>query len=322
MMVNSVIINFAMKKTIFIVVSSIVLSACTMPFSKSQKSALDVKSDPVAAVYINGDHVGSTPFQKEGLKPGEYTVKLVVESNPEKEWQTQVVLKPSLLTNITRFFGDTEDVSSHFTLSLEKNGNKDSGDITVISLPDSAVVKRDGQPIGFAPVEMTYLSPADYQISVGSPGYKQLAIPIKAIAGHKLTISAKLAKDKDVTKPLESTPEASTSAAVAASSPAPSPSPSLASPSPTPKASPKASASPVTSTAGIPAKPFVTILDTPTGWLRVRSEPSGVTENEVGKVDVGKSFPFLKNNGTGWYQIEYEEDKQGWISAQYAKLVE
>lgn len=320
MMLNSVIINFAMKKIIFSIAASIALSACTMPFSKSQKSALDVKSDPVAAVYINGDHVGSTPFQKEGLKPGEYTVRLVVESNPEKEWQTQVVLKPSLLTNITRFFGDTEDVSSHFTLSLEKNGNKDSGDITVISLPDSAVVKRDGQPIGFAPVEMTYLSPADYQISVGSPGYKQLAIPIKAIAGHKLTISAKLAKDKDVVKPVESASEASVSAITAVAA-TPSPSPLASSPSPSPKASPKASASPTTS-ALVPAKPYVTILDTPTGWLRVRSEPSGTVENEVGKVDTGKSFPFIKNNGTGWYQIEYEDDKQGWISAQYAKLTE
>jgi hypothetical protein len=299
-----------MKKIIMALTFGIIFSACSLPFGKNQKSALDVKSNPVAAVYINDAHVGSTPFYKDDLKPGTYTIKLVVEENPNLSWQTQVDLKPQLLTNITKSFGTSEDVSSHFTLSLEPINNKEQAQISVISLPDSAVVKNDNQPVGFAPVEISSISPGDHQILVGSPGYKQLNIPVRAIAGHRLTVYVKLAKDKEV---------------------------GLASPSPTPK--------PATDSAKINAKkttedsektedvatksakidiekPYVTIKTTPTGWLRVRSEPSGLTDNEVAKIDVGKSFPFTKDNQAGWYQIEYEEGELGWISSSYADLVE
>lgn len=296
-----------MKKIIVIVLASVTLSACTMPFAKSKKSALDVKSEPAAAIYLNGNHVGTTPFYKDDLKPGEYTVKLAIETNPEEVWQTQVTLKPQLLTNITRFFGVSEDVSSNFTLALEESKDKDTGGITVISLPDSAVVKRDGQPMGFAPVEMNDLPPSDYQITIGSPGFKQLIIPVKAVAGHKLIISAKLAKDKEIVKPEEKSEEATATAILAT----PPPSPQILNQEDVPS----------TGSAAI-KKPYVTILETPTGWLRVRSEPSGLTDNEIGRVDSGETLPFKQNNNSGWYQIEYEGGEYGWISAQYARLVE
>ena len=60
----------------------------------------------------------------------------------------------------------------------------------------------------------------------------------------------------------------------------------------------------------------VTILDTPTGWLRVRSEPS-TAGTEVAKVDPGKEFPFLEEDGE-WYKIEYASGQIGWISSEYA----
>lgn len=296
-----------MKKLSLILLSSLVLGACSLPFGILKKAVLDVKSDPVSTVYINEEHAGSTPFYKDDLKPGTYTIKLVQESDPEITWQTKVTLKPQLLTNITRRFGSTPDTSSDFTISLEPNSRSDQTSITVITLPDSAVVKLDGQPIGFSIIDLDDVKEGDHQIDIGSPGFQQLSIPIKAVTGYNLIISAHLAKDRGLS--LDPTPTPATQSAV--TSPSPSPFPNS---TPTPR--------PTNATSSAtPDKPYVTITDTPTGWLRVRSEPSGLTDNEVGKVTVGESYSFIESNQVGWYKIEYSPSKQGWISAQYAKLV-
>ena len=71
-----------------------------------------------------------------------------------------------------------------------------------------------------------------------------------------------------------------------------------------------------------PKQEEVEILSTPTGFLRVRSEPSTAGE-EVAQVEPGERFPYLdKDEDTGWFKIEYEDGEEGWISNQYAKRVE
>ncbi|MFZ5932564.1 MAG: PEGA domain-containing protein [Patescibacteria group bacterium] len=67
---------------------------------------------------------------------------------------------------------------------------------------------------------------------------------------------------------------------------------------------------------------LVEILPTPTGFLRVRDK-AGTTGVEVGQVKPGQRFVFLEEDETtGWYKIEYEKGKEGWVSNQYAKKVE
>lgn len=61
----------------------------------------------------------------------------------------------------------------------------------------------------------------------------------------------------------------------------------------------------------------VLILDTPNGFLNVRSGP-GTNNKIVTKVDPGKTFTLVKEEGD-WYKIIYEASKTGWISAQFAK---
>jgi len=71
-----------------------------------------------------------------------------------------------------------------------------------------------------------------------------------------------------------------------------------------------------------PKQEEVEILSTPTGFLRVRSEPSTAGE-EVGQVEPGERYPYLdKDEDTGWFKIEYEDGEEGWVSNQYAKKVE
>jgi len=68
------------------------------------------------------------------------------------------------------------------------------------------------------------------------------------------------------------------------------------------------------------AQPQVLIKDTPTGWLRVRMEPS-TSASEAAKVNPGEEYLFLEEK-SGWYKIEYEEGEEGWISGQYAEKIE
>jgi len=71
-----------------------------------------------------------------------------------------------------------------------------------------------------------------------------------------------------------------------------------------------------------PERLEVEILSTPTGFLRVREEPSTSAE-EIGRVEPGERYPYLdEDEDTGWFKIEYEEDKEGWVSGQYVKKIE
>ncbi|MBI2008517.1 PEGA domain-containing protein [Candidatus Amesbacteria bacterium] len=79
------------------------------------------------------------------------------------------------------------------------------------------------------------------------------------------------------------------------------------------------SPTPVPSTPAPAAKPQVTILDTPTGFLRVRQGPS-TSASESGRIKPGETYPLLKTEG-GWFliQIELPSTSSGWISSEYAQ---
>jgi hypothetical protein len=67
---------------------------------------------------------------------------------------------------------------------------------------------------------------------------------------------------------------------------------------------------------------LVEILATDTGFLRVRGKP-GPAGAEVAQVKPGQRFLFLEEDEeTGWFKIEYQEGKEGWVSNTYAKKVE
>lgn len=78
----------------------------------------------------------------------------------------------------------------------------------------------------------------------------------------------------------------------------------------------------------IKKKTVIKILDTPTGFLRVREQPSTLA-SESAQVTPGKTYPFIEENqDSSWFKIEYlpaqagEEGETGWVSSQYAQKVE
>ena len=62
----------------------------------------------------------------------------------------------------------------------------------------------------------------------------------------------------------------------------------------------------------------VVISATPTGWLRVRSEPN-LNATEIAKVNTGGSFAFLEEKDS-WYKVALKDGKDGWVSSQYATI--
>ncbi len=76
-------------------------------------------------------------------------------------------------------------------------------------------------------------------------------------------------------------------------------------------------------------KAFVEILDTPTGFLRVRTEP-GSKGSEIHQVKPGEKYPFLEEDTeTGWYKIQIQDPAPGlpegivgWVSNEFTKKID
>jgi len=289
-------------------------------FAGRKKAALSVNTNPRATVFLDGEHLGSTPYYNEALKAGEFVLKIVPESTGQAltPWEGRVSLSPGILTVVNRELGLTQDDSSGEILSFEPLADKNAISVSVVTTPDGAVVNLDGEPRGFAPLTLDNITEGDHILLVTSPGFKERTIKAKTVKGHKLIASVQLGRET-VTVPTEeetaeSTPSASPSPKV---SPKPTATPkATASPVPTatPKASPKASP-----TSSLP-RPYVLIKSPDTGWVRVRSEPS-TSGTELAKVNDGEQFP-LQDEQSGWYKIEYDTAKSGWISGQYAEKFE
>jgi hypothetical protein len=224
-------------------------------------------------------------------------------------WEGKINLAPGIVTAINRTFGPTEAESSGEILSLEKIASRSTSSLAVISDPDGAMIKINGNPEGFAPVLKENLTPGSYLVIVSAAGYNEKSINASTVAGYKLTVNAKLSQAvegiAEATESAEMEEEETEEEETEEASPSPSPSP---------KTTPKPSATP-------PAKPYVVIKETPTGWLRVRAEPSTEAE-EVAKVNPGEMYPYLEEEKDGWYKIEYEEGEEGWVSGVYTDLVE
>ncbi|KKR73583.1 MAG: hypothetical protein UU16_C0018G0008 [Candidatus Woesebacteria bacterium GW2011_GWA2_40_7] len=76
-------------------------------------------------------------------------------------------------------------------------------------------------------------------------------------------------------------------------------------------------------------KKYVEILKTPTGFLRVRTEP-GTKGEEIAEVKPGQKFLFLETDVyTAWNKIQYQEPQPGlpngivgWVSGEFSKVME
>ncbi len=280
-------------KIILITIVSILVLGLTafflIGYLKPKPGGIFADTSPASSVYINGASVGKTPF-KGTYEAGNINIKLV----PEASDQNLIPYE----TNLTLTSGIQTVVRREFGKTEDESSGdvvsfeKETGKTTsliVISTPDNAQISIDGVPRGFAPYKTSTISPAKHQITIKTPRFTDRTMTVETRQGFRLTVFAKLAKLTDAEQDQQ-----------------------------TPAATPVPS-----------AKTFVQILDTPTGFLRVRTEP-GTKGEEIAEVKPGSKYPYLDTDAeTGWFKIQYQEAQPGlpngivgWVSNQFAKKLD
>ncbi len=247
-------------------------------YHKNRKASLLIESDPVAQVYINGEQVGRTPFERE-FAAREVAVRLVPEAldKPLMAYDTKIELVRGVKTIVRRKLGESVEDSSGEEISFEKTGGKNAN-VSVISRPDGAQVYFDDRIVDLTPLLIEDVSEGVHEIRLFLDGYFERAFSVNAYSGYTLTALVDLEKDEnaqsDVLEEINNS---------------------------------------------WPSSPLeVEILNTPTGFLRVREEPSTSSE-EVGRVDPGEKYELLdRDSVAGWYKIKFDEGIEGWISSEYA----
>lgn len=270
-----------------------------------KEGELRVESAPVVSVFLDNKHLGRSPL-KEKLKTGEYTLRLVPESATGElaPWQGKISVGANLLTYVNAVLSDSELSSAVDILWLEKSVAK-KPELSVITNPDGATVVVDDTTRGVTPLTMQDIDVGEHSLTIASPGFLTRTMKIKLTSGFKLIASLKLALSTAGAQP-----EPASASAEISGTPTPTTKPGVTK-SPTPTG---------TAAKPDPQKPYALILDTPTGFLRVRMEPStGATE--AGRVNPGEKY-HISDEKSGWYEISYDGTNDGWISGQYADKVE
>lgn len=260
----------------------------------SKQGILKVVSTPTASVFLDNKHIGRTPVDTK-IDAGSFTIRLVPETATQTlaSWEGNIKISSDILTYINASLAESEFATAVDILSLEKITNK-LAEVSVTTNPDGATVALDGQMKGISPLSIPNIMAGDHALAITSLGFVTRNLKMKTTAGYKLNAVVKLALSGEA--------------------------PQEASPSSTPVPSPTKTAGSATD----PAKPFVTIKDTPdvrkNGGLNVRLEPSKISTVSA-QVQPGEKF-HLEDEKIGWYQIKYDAKNLGWISGQYATKTE
>lgn len=248
---------------------------------KTGKGALQVTSVPKSKVYLENKLIGTTPFcacdLTQMLSVGDYTIKLVPQDGNLRPFEEKITINKGTLTVVDRTFADNGS-SDGSIISLNPLSDKKDVEVLVISLPDKANVFLDSNPVGITPLLLKQVSESDHDLRLTLDGYKDKSIKIKTASGFKLSSVVFLGVNTDLT--------ASSAAPISLT-----PSPTI-----------------VTAT--------VLILNTPTGFLRVREDAS-ISSLQITQVKPGESYELIEEKDS-WFKVKLTDGKVGWISSSYA----
>lgn len=277
-----------MKKIVLIVVLAIALGVLFFGIfeyfvkTHSQKGALQVTSNPESQVYLNDKYLGLTPLckceAKDMPRTGDYIIRVVPKDNTLHEFQEKISISEGVLTVVDRKFGK-DSLSEGSVISLSPLKDKNDIQLLVLSIPSKSKILLDTNQIGETPYLYKNPTESDHVLKVTKEGYKDKAVRIRTPQGYKLRVAIYLSTG-DTPKDTQ------------------------------PTASPAASPTPT------PAPIQVTILNTPTGFLRVRASAS-IGSAEIARVASPEVYD-LASEQTGWYEIKLKDGRLGWISSQYA----
>ncbi len=167
-------------------------------FVKSKKAQILIETLPASKVFINGEEIGMTPFEKE-LAAGEITLKLVPESFdiPLIPFEAKITLAPGVKTIVRREFGESDSTSSGEIISFNKDGSKE-GSISIISIPDSTEIYLNGEYKNTTPYKISALSPGSYEILLKGVGLKDKSVTVQTFPKYSTTVTLYLSRAKEI----------------------------------------------------------------------------------------------------------------------------
>lgn len=269
--------------TVFIAAGMYILVK-VVTLKPSGKGALQVTTNIKSKVYVNGSLLGKTPLckceQNELLTTGEYTLRIEPSDSTHAPFTHKITIARGVLTAVERTFLPGA-LASAYTLTLEKNSSSDPK-LVALSLPTGAMVTIDGAPTSATPYTSDSITPSEHEVEVHKQGYAKKTIRVRTVPSYTLKVEVILGTEL---KEFENETF---------------PSPSPLSQTATPSAS-------------------IRIGQTPTGFLRVRTEPN-TAAREITRVSPGETFRFLEEQN-GWFKIELLDGNVGWVSGTYAEKI-
>lgn len=245
------------------------------------KGALQVTSSPIAKVYLNNNLIGQTPLCKCELKDmivaGDYTIKIVSTQGEFLPFEQKITISPKVLTVVDRTFS-SEALAQGSIITLSSLTDKKDMQISVISFPDKAQIYLDNNLVGQSPIVIKKITESDHELRLIRDGYKDKVVRVRTVLGYKLDTLVFLGIN-----PLVATQSAAL----------------------------------VSSSSAILSVSKILILNTPTGFLRVRSQAS-LGGSEIAQVKPGETYSLLEEKNS-WFKIKLTDGKEGWISASYAQ---
>ena len=171
----------------FSVVGSLVLilSGCSA-IGYSKPAALQVTSIPQASVFLDGKHIGKTPFYSDQLKAQEYTIKVTVS---DATYVDKITLTQGTLTVVNR------DLSSNFLAQSGENLSlvPSSHGFFVISWPADADITIDGKYIAKTPSLVKDLIDTEHKVLISKTGFVDREFAIKSSSKYQLLADVTLA---------------------------------------------------------------------------------------------------------------------------------
>ncbi len=311
---------FSIRKLILgiaVLCSAALFAGCSNPFAE-QRAGIQVMTDEVSAtVFLNGQYAEKTPYIDRDLPAGEYSVRIQPDDPTYIPHETTVTLREGLLTVLMWNPGTRPETSSGVTYELEPISNKKGAEVSLVSIPNRAIVSIDDGERSFTPL-VRAIEPGEHTLRVNLPSYETHEHTFRAVAGHRLNVDLKLAKaaeeDSEAYTPAPTPPVASAAATNSATT-----IDTAADTESTTSATTTASTSADTTISG----PSVRIEPTNffregTEVLRVRSDATAESAT-LTFVESGSTLPYTGTSQQGWYQIRVD-GSLGWVSSEYATL--
>lgn len=280
--------------TVMVILFGVYLLARFLFFGRSADlGEITILSTPKATVFIDQIQVGSTPH-RQTLKVGEYTLKLIPDKDATQSatWQGTVRVYKNAVTYVGRALGSSDITTageiSTVTKMTEKPSRADVGEIYIDTDPQGALVYLDLDEKGVAPLLMSDVPKGTHEVMVYLPGFLRRTFKLNVESAYRTSTNVKLAIDALASK------QASSSAKLVEKE--------------------------KTSSESKSTKVRVKIKDTPTGWLRVRSEPS-IQASESAKVNPGETYDLVEEQ-PNWYKILFNDEQEGWIASEFAVKIQ